>query len=41
MALDLAHHLFAALPELRSHPTGKRIRALVGGEVGRRLEARP
>ena len=33
MALDLAHHLFAALPELRSHPTGKRIRAFVGGEA--------
>jgi uncharacterized protein (DUF427 family) len=33
MALDLAHHLFAALPELRSHPTGKRIRALARGQV--------
>jgi uncharacterized protein (DUF427 family) len=33
MALDLAHHQFAALPELRFHPTGKRVRALVGGAV--------
>jgi uncharacterized protein (DUF427 family) len=33
MALDLAHHQFAALAELRFHPTGKRIRAIVGGAV--------
>jgi uncharacterized protein (DUF427 family) len=33
MALDLAAHVFAALPELRVHPTGKRIRALVAGAV--------
>jgi uncharacterized protein (DUF427 family) len=33
MALDLADHFFAALPELRFHPTAKRIRALVGGDV--------
>ena len=33
MALDLADHLFAALPELRVHPTAKRIRAFVGGEA--------
>jgi uncharacterized protein (DUF427 family) len=32
MALDLAHHLFAALPELRIHPTAKRIRAFVDGD---------
>ena len=32
MALDLAHHFFAALPELRIHPTAKRIRAFVGGD---------
>ena len=32
MALDLAEHIFAALPELRVHPTAKRIRAFVGGE---------
>jgi uncharacterized protein (DUF427 family) len=32
MALDLAQHFFAALPELRVHPTAKRIRAFVGGE---------
>ncbi len=32
MALDLAEHFFAALPELRIHPTAKRIRAFVGGE---------
>jgi uncharacterized protein (DUF427 family) len=31
MALDLADHLFAALPALRIHPTAKRIRALVDG----------
>ena len=30
MALDLAQHFFAALPELRIHPTAKRIRAFVG-----------
>jgi uncharacterized protein (DUF427 family) len=33
MALDLADHFFAALPELRYHPTTKRIRAFVDGEV--------
>jgi uncharacterized protein (DUF427 family) len=33
MALDLADHFFAALPELRYHPTAKRIRAFVGGEA--------
>src|SRR5262245_11965783 len=33
MALDLAHHGFAALPELRFHPIAKRIRALVDGVV--------
>ena len=33
MALDLAHHQFAALPELRFHPTGKRVRALVGDAI--------
>ena len=32
MALDLAQHFFAALPELRIHPTAKRIRAFVGGD---------
>jgi uncharacterized protein (DUF427 family) len=32
MALDLAQHFFAALPELRIHPTAKRIRALVGDD---------
>ena len=31
MALDLADHFFASLPELRFHPTAKRIRAFVGG----------
>ena len=31
MALDVADHFFAALPELRFHPTAKRIRAFVGG----------
>ena len=31
MALDLADHFFAALPELRYHPTAKRIRAFIGG----------
>jgi uncharacterized protein (DUF427 family) len=33
MALVLADHFFAALPELRFHPTAKRIRAFVGGDV--------
>jgi uncharacterized protein (DUF427 family) len=33
MALDLAHHTFAALPELGFHPIAKRIRALVDGTV--------
>jgi uncharacterized protein (DUF427 family) len=33
MALDLAQHLFAALPELRIHPTAKRIRAFVGDDT--------
>lgn len=33
MALDLAEHFFAALPELRIHPTAKRIRAFVGGNL--------
>jgi uncharacterized protein (DUF427 family) len=33
MALDLADHFFAALPELRFHPTAKRIRAFIGGEA--------
>ena len=33
MALDLADHFFAALPELRFHPTAKRIRAFVGGDA--------
>jgi uncharacterized protein (DUF427 family) len=32
MAVDLAEHIFAALPELRVHPTAKRIRAFVGDE---------
>ena len=32
MAVDLAEHISAALPELRVHPTAKRIRAFVGGE---------
>jgi uncharacterized protein (DUF427 family) len=31
MALDLADHFFASLPELRYHPTAKRIRAFIGG----------
>ena len=31
MALALASHLFAALPELRTHPTAKRVRAFVDG----------
>ena len=30
MALDLAQHFLAALPELRIHPTAKRVRAFVG-----------
>ena len=33
MALDLADHFFASLPELRFHPTAKRIRAFVGGDA--------
>jgi uncharacterized protein (DUF427 family) len=33
MALDPAQHMFAALPELRSHATAKRIRALLDGAV--------
>jgi uncharacterized protein (DUF427 family) len=33
MALDLAEHFFAALPELRIHPTAKRIRAFVAGDT--------
>ncbi len=33
MALDLADHFFAALPQLRVHPTAKRVRAFAGGEV--------
>jgi uncharacterized protein (DUF427 family) len=33
MALRFADHLFAALPELRIHPTEKRIRAFVDGEA--------
>jgi hypothetical protein len=32
MAIDFAEHIFAALPELRVHPTAKRIRAFVAGE---------
>jgi uncharacterized protein (DUF427 family) len=32
MAIDLAEHIAAALPELRFHPTAKRIRAFVGAE---------
>ena len=32
MALDLAQHFFAALPELRIHPTAKRIRAYLAGD---------
>lgn len=32
MALHLATHVFSALPELRIHPSPKRIRALVGGD---------
>jgi uncharacterized protein (DUF427 family) len=31
MALDFAQHLLAALPQLRTHPTPKRIRAFVDG----------
>jgi uncharacterized protein (DUF427 family) len=33
MALDVGAHLFASLPQLRFHPTAKRIRALVDGAV--------
>jgi uncharacterized protein (DUF427 family) len=33
VALDLGHHHFAALPQLCVHPTAKRVRAFVGGEV--------
>jgi uncharacterized protein (DUF427 family) len=33
MAVDLAQHIFAALPELRIHPTAKRIRAFVGDDT--------
>ncbi len=33
MALDLAQHHFAALPQLRFHPTAKRVRACVGDDV--------
>ncbi|MET0886990.1 MAG: hypothetical protein ABWX92_11130, partial [Mycetocola sp.] len=33
MALDLAHHMFAALEQLRIHPTGKRIRAYTDGAL--------
>ena len=33
MALDLADHFSASLPQLRFHPTAKRIRALAGGKV--------
>ncbi|CAN5547286.1 DUF427 domain-containing protein [soil metagenome] len=33
MALDLAHHMFASLPQLRFHPTAKRIRAFAGGDL--------
>ena len=33
MALDLAAHFFASLPQLRFHPTAKRIRAFVADEV--------
>ena len=33
MAIDLAQHLLGALPELRFHPTTKRVRALVGATV--------
>jgi uncharacterized protein (DUF427 family) len=33
MALRVADHLFAALPELRIHPTAKRIRAFLDGDV--------
>ncbi len=32
MAIDFAEPIFAALPELRLHPTAKRIRAFAGGE---------
>ena len=33
MALDLADHFFASLPQLRFHPTAKRIRAFAGDKV--------
>ena len=33
MALRFADHLFGALPELRIHPTEKRIRAFVDGQL--------
>ncbi len=33
MALDLADHFFASLPQLRFHPTAKRIRAFAGDNV--------
>ena len=33
MALELAQHFFASLPELRFHPTAKRIRAFADGDV--------
>lgn len=33
MAVEFAQHLFAALPQLRIHPTAKRLRASAGGEV--------
>jgi uncharacterized protein (DUF427 family) len=33
MALDLADHFMASLPQLRFHPTAKRIRALAGDDV--------
>ncbi len=33
MALDFAHHIFASVPQLRFHPTAKRIRAAAGGDL--------
>ena len=33
MALDLADHFFASLPQLRFHPTAKRVRAFAGDNV--------
>lgn len=33
MALDLADHMLASLSQLRFHPTAKRIRAFVGGQL--------